>query len=1056
MSREPAQLAGLDDYIENPARIEEGVEPTHVPSVSYESTASARDAAARLTEPETRWASSKYFRLLNGDWSFAWAEKPSDLPDRLGGDIEWDEISVPGVWQLSGYDRPIYRNIALTWEQIPEVESMPEPPRVPETFNPVGTYQRNIEVPAEWDGDRHTFLHFEGVKSAFFVWVDGEYVGYDQGSMTPSEFDLTEILDPGESHTLTVQVFRFSDGSYLETQDMVRFSGIFRSVYVYSKPSVFLRDYDVQTELHPSGDATLTVDAEVVGGDTDGWRVIGRMFDGETELATAEATLGAEEGDASIRTTVPSPTPWSAEQPALYDLVLEIRNPDGSVVEVVPDRVGFREFTIEDGQVLINGDPITVRGINRHEHDPETGRTVSFERVREELTLLKQHNVNAIRTAHYPNDLAVYELADELGFYVIDEANIETHFNMNFVNERPAFETSFLRRFEQMVDHHKNFASIFAWSTSNEAGQGVPHEKMASYAREGDPTRFVYHQGSGDAPYEEFHESMTGTAPFADISGPRYAVPHTLAQHSAVEDRPLIMGEYGHALCNSLGLQDAFWDLVNAIDGLQGGFIWEWTNQTLAGHVVSDAAPGEWWFDDDPFLLDGTAFSDLTLQPELRQVKKTHQPFAFDDVALAEGVFTVSNYYSSTNLSAYETTWELTVDGEQIQSGVLELDVVPGQTRGVTVPFDLSEIPSDRECHLTFRVRLSEETDWAPAGHEIGFDQFSIPVPPTETTEFAADGAQVSPGEQIALEETDDVIVLSGDRFRYRFDTGRGRFDELQFDGETVASDGPVFGAFRAPIANEGHMDSDTEWGYDNEGEWRSLGLHALSQVATDHIVERDDESGVRITCSTELRPPERDALFEVDFAYEVSRDGTVDASVDARPTPALTEELSTWLPRLGIELELSSSMTDVEWFGRGPHETYPDRKTGCEVGRYEGRIDDQFVPYRLPSDNGNKTDVRWASTTGSQTGLTIAGETPLNVRFDTYENLADAKRIQELVPAERTTMFVDIAVAGVGGTPVKPLREHRISAEPVSVSFTIRPHEAEADPASIVRGSDR
>ena len=1050
MSRTPTQLSGIADYIENPSLLGENVEPTHVPTVPYGSAEAALDSLDGLTSPEQRWSESEYVSLLNGEWAFKWVERPADLPD-LDLDGEWDSIPVPAVWQLEGYDRPIYRNHELTWERLPEVDGSPEAPAVPEEFNPVGTYRRTVDVPADWGGDRRTHLHFAGVKSAFFVWIDGEYVGYDQGSMAPSEFDVSDALDPGSSHTLTVQVVRFSDGSYLETQDMIRFSGIFRSVYLYSKPAVSIHDYDVRTTLDDDyEDATLTVDADLRGeGATGDWTVTGHLYgpDGGA-VATAETTTVPAEGGARLETAVPDPQTWSAETPVLYDLVLELRDPDGEVAEAVPERVGFRAFEIEDGRLLVNGEPMTVRGVNRHEHDPETGRTVPFERTREELAALKRHNVNAIRTSHYPNDLAVYELADELGLYVVDEANVETHFNMNFVNERPAFHRSFVRRFERMVDHHRNFASIFAWSTSNEAGEGPAHEEMAAYAREHDD-RFVYHQGSGEAPYAEFHESMTGTAPFADVSGPRYPVPHTLTAHSHLEDRPLIMGEYGHALCNSLGLQDDFWDLMREVDGLQGGFVWEWANQTLAGEVVPDGTPGEWWFDDDPFLLDGMAFSDLTTQPELQQLKKSHQPFTVAAVDAAEGAFTVSNHYTATNLGAFDAAWELTVDGETVQSGPLDLDVGPGRTRGLHVPFDDPSPPPGAECHLTIRLSLAAATDWAPAGHEIGFEQFEIPVEaPDAVAETSGSPTAASP---ITVEETAEAVVVSGERFRYRFDRERGCFDELSYDGTVVAEGGPLFGAFRAPIANESALDSETEWGYDNASEWHSLGLDALEQRVTADTIGRPSDDRVHLSVSTAAEDPDGETLFAVGFEYAVHADGTIDAGVEIDPTDTLRSSLSSWLPRLGVEFGLPSAATDVEWFGRGPEETYPDRKTGCPVGRYAGSIDDQFVPYRLPSDNGNKTDVRWASVGDEDTGLLVVGDRPLNVRLDGYENLAEADRLSDLVAADGATLYTDIAVAGVGGTPVAPLTDHRVRPEPVSFGLSIRPFDAtDTDPAAL------
>ena len=1057
VTRKPAEAVGVAEYIENPTQLGEHVEPTHVPSVPYASADAALAAADGLTEPEARWAESAYYRGLDGEWDFRWAEAPAALPECLADDADWDSISVPSVWQLAGYDRPIYRNHELTWARIPEVETEPEVPDVPDEFNPVGTYRRTVDVPKAWDGDWRTLLHFEGVKSAFFVWIDGEYVGYDQGSMTPSEFDVTDALTPGEEHTLTVQVFRFSDGSYLETQDMIRFSGIFRSVYLYSKPAVHLHDWAVQTEFDAVyEDATLTVDAELsvpddaerlTYDDAGAYTVAGRLFDDAgTEVATIEEAVRTEDGtDVTLETTVESPQQWSAEHPALYDLVLELHGPDGSVLEAVPERVGFRELEVADGQVLVNGEAVSFRGVNRHEHDPETGRTVPFERTLEELRMLKRSNVNAIRASHYPNDLEVYELASELGFYVVDEANVETHFNLNFVNERPDFHRSFVGRFERMVDHHKNCPAIVAWSTSNEGGTGVPHEEMAAYAREADGTRLVYHQGDGDAPYGDFHESMTGTAPFTDVSGPRYPIPHTLVQHNAMDDRPLVMGEYGHALCNSLGLQDAFWDLVRSVDGIQGGFVWEWANQTLAGDVVAGGTPGEWWFDDDPFLLDGTVFSDLTHQPELRQLKKSQQPVTFEAVGIEDGAFTVSNYHDFTGLSAFEKTWELRVDGAVTQSGTLDLDVPPGQTRGLYVPFEPPLLDPGSTAHLTLRVCLAETTEWAEAGHEVAFEQFELPVE-------APDPAPLSAGDAlVTVEETETTVDLSGPRFHHRFDTERGLFAQLRYDGEVVADDGPQFGAFRAPVANEGTLDSETEWGYDNETEWRALGLNDCSQTAAECSVERVDDGQVRLTAETTLENPDGDALFAVTYRHDVFDDGTIASAVDAEPTGALTDSLESWLPRLGVAFDVPATRSEFEWFGRGPEETYPDRKTGTKVGRHSGTVDEQFVPYRFPSDNGNKTDVRWASVTGDGVGLVAYADQPINARLDQYENLADATRLTELVERDGARLFLDSEVSGVGGTPVKPLDEYRVEPERTTYTVVVRPFDpSESDPASL------
>ncbi|MDJ1433270.1 glycoside hydrolase family 2 TIM barrel-domain containing protein [Halostagnicola sp. A-GB9-2] len=1046
MARRPVERSSLPEYIENPAQLGENVEPVHCPTVGYETIANAVAANEPLTELESRWEESNYFERLDGEWEFCWAETPTDLPEELPADSDWDTIPVPSVWQLHGYDRPIYRNHALTWERLPEVETLPDAPDVPSEFNPVGTYRRTVTVPEAWEGNRRSYLQFEGVKSACFVWIDGEYVGYDQGSMTPSEFDVTDHLDPGSDHELLVQVFRFSDGSYLETQDMIRFSGIFRSVFAYSKPERHVRDYTVRTDFDEAlVDATLSVDADIrwpqTIEDEPELTLVGELYDPSGSLVTT-MEAPAERGDGNsvrLEAEISDPEKWSAEDPTLYTLAIALRTAAGETTEALTQFVGFREYEIDDGVLTVNGNPVTIRGMNRHDHDPRGGRTVPFDRALEDLRAMKRNNINAIRTAHYPHDLSVYAIADELGLYVFDEANVETHFDLNFVNDHPEFHDAFLERFERMIAHHKNVTSIVAWSTSNEAGTGPAHEAMAEHARDVDETRFVFHQGDGEAPYEEFHDSMTGTAPFTDISGPRYPIPDTLAQFSSVDDRPLIMGEYAHAFCNSLGLQDAYWDLVNTIDGVQGGFIWEWTNQTLRADTVADGntrSDGV-WFDGDSFLLDGVVFSDLSAKPSLEQVKWTQRPMSVEPVTPRDGVVTITNGFDFTNLCEYELQWELAIDGVVDQRGIVDVDIPAGRTRGVILPFEEPSLDPGQECLVTVSLHLGSDTEWADRGHEIAFEQFEVPIRPSAKS--SSDGEV----ERGALEVTElkEEILFASDQFEYRFDRTRGRFRDLSIRGQSVGQDGPIFDAYRAPVPNEGLVRTATEWGYNNGTEWTELGLDRLTHDVREVTLERGSSDHARLEVRTTVKNTQGDRLFDVAYGYGVHATGAIDVKVAVEPTETLRERLSSWLPRMGIDLELPAAITDVEWYGRGPHETYPDRKTGAKIGRYTGQIEDQFVPYRVPQDNGNKTDVRWAAMTGSEAGIIVSGDHPLNVRFDRYRNLDAAEYLGDLIPSDETTLSVDARVSGVGGTPVKPTEEHRIEPDPLSFSFVLRPY---------------
>ncbi|WP_227779234.1 glycoside hydrolase family 2 TIM barrel-domain containing protein [Haladaptatus pallidirubidus] len=574
----------LDKYIENPELVEENQEPGHVPTIPYPSVKSALNQDRVNKSPLQRWRQSPHFESLNGDWNFHWALNPANAPSEFDGTDLWDTVTVPRVWQADGFGHAMYRNITLDLYPY-------DPPNVPNDINPVGTYQRTFTVPNSWTEGRRTFLRFDGVKSAYFVWINGEYVGFDKGSMTAAEFDVTDNLQPG-ANEIGVQVFRWSDGSYLENQDMWHFAGIFRDVSLYSTPNAHLRDYFLQPSLDSNyKNGALHVDAEIAnyGDSADTYELQTYLFDPDYQpVKTASKTVDVPADDSagvSFSIDVASPAKWSAEYPNLYRVGFELRQSGSqSATEAQLAKFGFRKYEIIDGQIHVNGEPVNFKGVNLHEHHPKFGRTMAENLRREEFERLKQFNVNALRNSHYPRGPEFYEFADEFGFYVCDEVNAETHQNPDLVNEYPAFHTQFMNRFRRMVQQWKNQASIFMWSTGNEAGLGPAHFHMAEYIEGGDvdgdgdagagvdPTRFLYHQANNG-----------GVAPYADVIGPRYVSPSDLVDIAEDEDeqRPAVMGEYNHAMGNSLGLVERFWEVIEEHDQLQGGFIWDWVNQRL-------------------------------------------------------------------------------------------------------------------------------------------------------------------------------------------------------------------------------------------------------------------------------------------------------------------------------------------------------------------------------------------------------------------------------------------------------------------------------------------
>ncbi len=563
---QPNKYYELSKYIENPQLYSEYQEPPHVPLCPFDDENHALSGDFSL---------SPWFQSLNGHWRFKWYSTPFDVPDRFWEVADtagnFGEITVPGTWQMQGHGYKIYRNIPLEFAPY-------DPPRVPDHLNPTGAYVRNFDVPAGWSS-RKVFLHFEGVKAAYWVWVNGRYVGFDKGSMTSGEWDVTSFVREGVN-SIAVKVVRWSDGTYLEDQDMWRFSGIYRDVYLYATPKLHIRDLHVQTRLDQSfQDADLIADAFFMNYDDqqhNNYLLDVKLYDPEgREVFTKNLRVGTmlanDEKLVELSYKVDNPMKWSAEKPNLYKLLLIVKEASGQVTEIIEETVGFREITIHEAQLLVNGVPVKFKGVNRHEHDPKKGRTMTRELIEQDMKLMKQLNVNAIRTSHYPNDPDFYDLADQYGFYICDEVNAECHEGENYLASQSGWDAAFMDRTERVFHRDKNHPSVILWSTGNECGYGSIHDRMASYLKENDPGRPVYHQGN----------DPNGVAPYADVNGIRYPTPEHLRIVGRTSDRPVIMGEYSHAMGNALGGFDEYWEVIYSERSLQGGFIWDWVNQGL-------------------------------------------------------------------------------------------------------------------------------------------------------------------------------------------------------------------------------------------------------------------------------------------------------------------------------------------------------------------------------------------------------------------------------------------------------------------------------------------
>ena len=985
------------------------------------------DAASAM---EGKREQSPFFRLLNGQWKFSFAETPETrVKDFYRTDFDdhaWKEITVPGNWQLEGYDRPIYTNVTYPFKK--------NPPFIEHSHDPVGSYRTRFEVPASWNR-REVFLHFDGVESAFYLWINGQKVGFSEGSRTPAEFNITKYLQPGEN-ILAAEVYRWSDGSYLEDQDFWRLSGIFRDVYLFSTPTLHLRDFEVTSKLDEfHRDATIQVIAKVSNmGDNPVWdpHVSVEVLDREshTTIARLEGTTRyiapGSESTMKMRAKVTNPRKWSAEQPNLHTVLLTLKDKAGTILEVEQCRHGFRSVEIRNGQLLVNGRPIYIKGVNRHEHDPDRGHYVSPELMVKDITLMKQYNINAVRTCHYPDTPLWYELCDEYGLYVIDEANIESH-GMGYdpdktLANRPEWKAAHLNRIHRMVERDKNHPSVIIWSMGNEAGDGTTFEAASNWIHHRDPTRVVQYERAGRRPH-------------TDIVCPMYSDISTLVEYgSQKQDRPLIMCEYSHAMGNAVGNLKDYWDVIEKYDHLQGGCIWDWVDQGLR---KKDANGREFWayggdYGDTPndgnFCINGLVFPDRTIPPKMHEVKRIYQNVAFEPVDLLKGRISLRNKFFFTNLNEFDIHWVLFEDGASIQSGSLQpVSVEPGQSASIRIPFRKPALVSGAEYWLRVSLHLRKNTLWAKKGHEVAFDQMQIPY-----TVPAVPSLNVTGLPSLQLEKGADGVVVSGKNFSVSFSSVTGDISSLNYRGrEFLNTPGPAFNAFRAPTDNDGYL----------LGDWLKAGLDSLSNEMKGIQSEQVSTNVVRVTVSRFAKGKEGMG-FNQSIVYTIYGNGWVHVHTSVNPVGALP-----MLPRVGVQMVLNQALEDYTWYGRGPWENYPDRKTGSPVGLYTSAVTDQYIPYVKPQETGNHSDVEWLALTGQGgSGLIVVGDKPLYATALHYSisDLATANHINELNPRKETYLSLDAKMLGLGNASCGPgvIDAYCLRPGPVEFGFSIRPYE--------------
>ena len=1054
---------------ENPRIVGRNKEPAHATLMPY-----PNEEEALSCEREK----SSWFLTLNGEWKFKLYENPDSLPKDFYklyyDDGDWAIIPVPSNWQMLGYDKPIYVNVRYPFYA--------DPPKVPHDWNPTGLYRRTFNIPEDWHG-RQIFLVFDGVDSAFYVWVNGEIVGYSQDSRLPAEFNITKYVKSGEN-LIAVEVLRWSDGSYLEDQDMWRLSGIHRDVYLYCTPNIHVRDFFVRTFFDRNyQDAVLKVRVNIrnYSEKTTAPHVLEvKLYDSEGVQVFNEPVRGhvgeirpGSEAILEFEKNVSKPRKWSAEDPYLYTMLLILKNERGEIVEVESCHVGFRQVEVENGRILINGVPVYLKGVNRHEHDDVRGHAITVESMIKDIELMKRFNFNAVRTSHYPNHPTWYDLCDKYGIYVIDEANIECHGLVGFLRtmfqieeafgkpweellkelrekskERPWKDImnelmkkfprytepahdlewlhAFMERFVRMVERDKNHPCVIIWSLGNESGYGPNHDAMSGWVHGYDPTRPVHYEGT-------IHTAERKVSKSVDIISIMYPTLERLIQlaEDPEEDRPVIMCEYAHSMGNSTGNLKEYWETIRKYKRLCGGFIWDWVDQGLK-RLTEDGR--EWWayggdFGDEPndgnFCINGLVWPDRKPHPAIWECKKIQQPVEAEAVDLTKGIVRIINGFDFTSLDILEISWELSEDGRVIQQGTLpKIDTPPHESEVVTIPFKTPELKPGAEYWLMIRYRLSKDTIWAEKGYEIGWSQFKMPfdVPPKPSVKTGG----MPP---LNLEEKREEITILGREFKLTVNKNIGCITSLNYKGFKIVKDGPFLNVWRAPTDNDVPRLAPI---------WRSAELDRLRQSVKGVKVEKVSDQVVCITVEASLHTSENIEKFKCKYTYKVY--GSSDIIIDADVEPVA--DLPPSIPRIGLKMTIPGGFEKLTWFGRGPHENYCDRREGAAVGVYSGTVDEQYVPYIKPQENGNKTDVRWALLTNDlDFGLLIVGM-PLmefSVHHYTIEDFEKAKHTYELKRRDDVMLNIDYKQSGLGGGSCGPDTLPQYLVKPEHIHFAVR-----------------
>lgn len=1008
---------------------------------------------------------SPYYLSLNGTWKFNWVKhpdlRPRDFYKKEYNLSFWDDIAVPSSWQMKGYGIPIYTNVTYPHAKNPPfvLGAVPSNYTAASYPNPVGSYLRTFDVPEDWSG-RQVFLQFDGVESALYVWINGKFVGYSEDSRLPAAFDVTSYVNKGQN-TVAVQVYQWCDGSYLEDQDFWRMGGIYRDVYLYATPKLELFDYFVKTNLNSDfSEAELSLEAVFRNhGTSVNHQLEVYLIENESNnlpekpLIRSSISKANTKGKAVLlKAMVANPKLWSAEKPYLYQLLLVSKDQNGQIIMVQQSKIGFRKIEIRDQQLWVNGQSIKIKGVNRHELDPKDGHVVSRKSMLRDIELMKQHNINTVRTAHYPNDPFWYELCDRFGLYVIDEANVESH-GMGYgdasLGHVKSWQAAHVSRIMNMVERDKNHPSVIIWSLGNEAGPGINFTAASKAVKSRDAERPIH--------YERFND-------VADIESTMYPdVPWFIEQGLKNDPKPFFLCEYAHAMGNAVGNLQEYVDAFYNSKRLIGGCIWDWVDQGLYKEIPKQE--GEYFlayggdFGDRPtdwnFCANGLTTADRRITPKLEEVRKVYQNVHFKNVNVLNGKVLVHNRFAFTNLNEYDGFWSLEQDGKVVQSGPLTgFSLAANQTLEIEIPFTLPQLKAESEYFLKIDFRLKTDTPWAKSGYVIAWEQFKIPFErPTTVVNMAKKMPEIS------LQETDSEYLIKGKDFELTFSKTTGTISNYAFRGTALIQthpeaergvrsetgliswkqtsphrvSGPRVNVFRAPV------DNDYIFGGGPGPIWQAEGLTHLTHTVTGMTTEKSQDGSININV-------QQTAVAKAGFAirtatnYVVYGDGSIEMDITFDPDQV------TWpLAKLGVILEMPAGFEQVEWFGAGPHENYSDRKSSAAIGLYNKTVSEMAEDYIRPQDMGNRSDVRHFEIT-NHAGLGIAFKADSLINFSALHylptDLDQANHSYALVTRPETILTIDAIQNGLGGGSCGPgpMEQYLLKSQPKTMKLRLQP----------------